>query len=96
MVTRQAKLPERFLSAPAPGDGDAVEIHVDDVPTVALFLALRTQWVRHPMTGQRIGLDYSQVRPTADLAFIAITPDTLPALQAMEEAALVEFARNAK
>lgn len=96
MVTKATQLPARFLSGPSAEEADEIEIHRDDAGTVALFFALRTQWNRHPMTGQRMGLDYSQVRPTAELAFIEITPGTLPALQAMEEAALLEFARAVK
>lgn len=95
MVTQNAILPAHFLANAAPVD-DRIEIHRADVGTVALFLALRTQWHRHAMTGQRIGLDYSAVRPTADLAFIDITPDTLPSLQAMEEEALLTFAEAAR
>lgn len=95
MVTQNTVLPARFQTDARAAD-DEIEIHQDDAGTVALFFALRTQWNRHPMTGQRMGLDYSQVKPTAELAFIEITPGTLPALQAMEEAALLEFARAAK
>lgn len=95
MVTQNTEIPERFLNGSRPAD-EEVEIHRDDAGVVALFFALRTQWHRHAMTGQRMGIDYSQVRPTADLAFIEITADTLPSLQAMEEAALLAFAEASK
>lgn len=95
MVTQNAALPARFQTGAQPADSE-VEIHRGDVSIVALFLALRTQWHRHPMTGQRLGLDYSAVRPMADLASIDVTPATLPALQAMEEAALLTFAEAAR
>lgn len=71
-------------------------IHPDDVPAVALFFALDTQWRRHPFSGARIGIDYAAVRPTADLAGIDVTPDTLPALRIMETAALGALAEAAR
>jgi len=95
VVTQQTVLPERFTSGPRPG-ADDIEIHVDDVPVFSLFLAMGTQWHRHPFTGMRTGLDYAQVRPTADLAEIEIAPGLLPKLQAMELAAIEAFAEAAK
>jgi hypothetical protein len=95
VVTQLTEIPERFLTGPRPTE-EEVEIHADDAPVVALFFALGTQWHRHPFSGLRTGLDYSAVRPMADLAGIDITPTTLPALQAMEHAALETFAEAAR
>lgn len=39
-----------------------------------LFLAMGTQWRTAGMAGVRVGLDYSQIEPTARLCGIAIEP----------------------
>lgn len=96
MVTQQTVLPARFLTGPVRGADSEIDIHLDDAPIVALFFALDTQWHRHPFTGQRTGIDYAAIKPTAELADIAITPQTLPALRVMEQAAIAAFAEAAK
>lgn len=92
VVTKQTQLPDRFRAPPAA----EIEIAERDVDTVALFMTLDTQWRRHPFTGDRIGLDYAAIKPAADLAGIAITPDTLPGLRVMEDEALITLAKRRK
>lgn len=70
-----------------------IEIREDDQDIVALFMALGTQWRVHPMSGQRLGLDYAVIRPTAELLGFAINPAVMSDLRAMEGAALDEWAR---
>lgn len=95
MVTQQSKLPARFLTG-GNGTDSEIEIPAADAPIVALFFALDTQWRRHPFTGQRTGLDYAAIKPTAELAGVEITPTTLPGLRAMEVAAIQAIAEVAK
>lgn len=95
MVTQQTVLPARFRAAAAK-DGDEVEIHRDDAGTVALFFLLATQWLRHPFTGHRTGLDYSKIQPTAELADITVTPGTFLGLRAMEDETLLTEAKAAR
>lgn len=95
MVTQQTAIPDRFLRGAA-HDAAAAEIHPDDAPTVALFFALSTQWRRHAFTGQRMGLDYAAIKPTADLAGLETSPATLPAIRAMEDAALQAWAETSR
>lgn len=77
-------------------DAQIVEIAEEDAQLVALFLALRTQWRWHPMIGQRLGIEYAAIAPTAQLLGIALTPAMMTDLREMENAALDEFARGAK
>lgn len=95
MVTQQTSIPARFLTARASGD-DEIAIHRDDAGIVALFFALDTQWLRHPFTGHRTGLDYAKIQPTADLAGIEVDRNTLPGLRVMEQAAIAAFAEALK
>lgn len=95
VVTQQSNLPARFLTGEGAAD-DEIEVHVDDAATVALFLALDTQWRRHPFTGHRAGLDYAAIKPTADLAGLEITPAVLPGLRVMEQAAIAAIAETMK
>ncbi len=91
MVTQATELPERFRKPVAPAE---IELHPGDAGAVALFFALDTQWRRHAMTGQRIGIDYAAIKPTAELAGIELTPAILPALRVMEDAALGALAER--
>lgn len=75
-------------------DSAPVELDPDQGDSFALFLALDTQWQFHAMTGLRIGLDYSQVRPTAGMLDIEMTPRRFLDLRIMEHAALAAFARK--
>ena len=70
------------------------EIPIEDAPAVSLFFALDTQWRRHAMTGERLGIDYSAIRPTAELHDIALSPRMMSDLQTMEAAALAQFAER--
>lgn len=68
------------------------EVPIEDADAVNLFLALDTQWRRHPMTGQRLGIDYAAIGATAQLYEIAMTPDLMADIRMMEAAALGAFA----
>lgn len=74
----------------------AHEVPVEDAPVVTLFFALDTQWRRHAMSGMRIGIDYTAIRPTAELYEIALTPETMADIRMMEAAALAQFAESEK
>lgn len=68
-----------------------IEIPLADAPAATLFFALDTQWRRHAMTGQRIGIDYTAIAPTAALYDIAMSADLMADLRMMEAAALAEL-----
>lgn len=72
---------------------EALELTRDQADTIGLFIALDTQWRCHPMTGTRLGIDYSAIEPTARMMEIKMTPQLLPDIRAMELAALDELAR---
>ena len=61
---------------------------------MALFLALQTQWRIQPMTGQRIGIDYGAIAPTAAASAITMSPQIFADLQAMENAAMAAMAHK--
>jgi hypothetical protein len=46
------------------------------------------------MSGQRLGLDYQAIEPTARMMGIEMTPRILPDLRTMEEAAMAELAKR--
>ena len=69
------------------------EIGPEEWDAVRLFFSLGTQWIVHPMTGVRLGLNYGVVPPTADMADIAMTPQLFDDLRVMEGAALAAFPR---
>ena len=73
---------------------DEICIHVEDADTVALFFALDTQWRRHAMTGDRLGLDYAAIQPTAALYAFEMTPRRMAQLRRMEIAATTEWAKK--
>ncbi len=79
-------------TAAQPGE---VELAPDEVPAVALFLALGTQWRRHPMTGMLLGLDYAAVPPTAAMTGTEMTPALFADLRLMEDAAIGALAEGA-
>lgn len=91
-----SQIPERFLTRAGAAADEEIEVPREDAPVVALFFALDTQWRRHPFTGQRMGIDYAAVKPTAELAGIELVPGILPALRAMELAAIETFAAAAQ
>lgn len=70
-----------------------IELPLADADAASLFLALDTQWRRHAMTGQRIGIDYAAVAPTAQLFGITMSPDLMSDIRMMEAAALGEFVK---
>lgn len=71
-----------------------IEIAPDEVDVVALFLALRTQWRLHAMTGAATGLIYEALPHTASMSGIEMSPTLFADLQTMESAALKEWARK--
>lgn len=56
---------------------------------MALFLAMETQWLRGGL-GERVGLNYAMIEPTASLLEIRLDPRPrmMLDLQTMERAAL--------
>ncbi|MGW8138971.1 DUF1799 domain-containing protein [Sphingomonas zeae] len=68
-----------------------MEIGPDEVDVVTLFMALTSQWRFHAMGG-RLGIEYTAVRPTADMLEIMMTTGLFLDLQMMERAALVALA----
>lgn len=88
-MTQATPLPDWMT---APRADDLLEVPAADADAVALFFALATQWRFHAMGGHRIGLDYSAIRPTAELSAIALSPGTMADLRLMEGAALDAFA----
>lgn len=93
VATQNAELPDWLVQRRAP---DMVEIAEADANTAALFLALDTQWRRHPMTGQRLGLDYAAIAPTAMLCGFTVDPDIMADIRSMEMAALSALARASR
>lgn len=84
-----SQLPGRVMER----DGDC-EIALEDLPTVKLFYSLSTQWTFEPMSGRRIGLDYSRIPAVAQMLKIDDLPDRFLDLQSMEAAALGVFASS--
>lgn len=84
-----AQLPGRAVRA----DADC-EIALDDLPTVKLFYSLATQWTLEPMSGRRVGLDYSRIPAVAEMLKITDLPDRFLDLRVMESAALSVFASH--
>lgn len=72
-------------------EDELVEVPVADADPVNLFFALDTQWRRHAMSGQRIGIDYTAIRPTAELYDIPMSPELMADIRMMEAAALSEM-----
>lgn len=77
-------------------DEAQIELSRDEGDSLAVFLAMDTQWQRHAMTGLRLGLDYSQIEPTARMLGIEMSAQRFLDLRAMEDAALAQFAKAAK
>ena len=75
-------------------EDELAEVPMADADTVNLFFALDTQWRRHAMTGQRIGIDYSAIAPTAQLYGIAMSPELMADVRMMEAAALSAMAET--
>lgn len=88
-LTAAAQLPRRPEAEP-------VELAPDEWEAVSLFFALDTQWRRAGLAGERAGLDYAAVEPTARMLGIDVKPRLLHDLRAMEDAALAAFAERAR
>ncbi len=91
-MTRNAILPA-WMARPRRED-EPIEVPIADAPAATLFFALDTQWRRHAMSGQRIGIDYAAIAPTAALYEIAMSADLMADLRMMEATALAELARQ--
>lgn len=74
---------------------DAVEIWPDMANAVLVFCALATQWKHGPMGGL-LGLDYSQIRPTADLFSLTIDGQGFHDIRTMEAEVLKVARERAK
>lgn len=59
-----------------------------------LFVALRTQWIHHPVIGTRTGLRYEAIAPTAGNMHVELTPALFADLRIMEEEALASWAKR--
>ena len=75
---------------------ELLELSQDEGDSLAVFLAMDTQWQRHAMTGLRLGLDYARIEPTARMLKIEMTPRRFLDLRIMEDGALAQFAKAAK
>ncbi len=73
---------------------EEIGILAADAEVVALFFALETQWRRHAMSGERLGIDYAAIRPTAELYDLALSPEIMSLLRRMECAALLEWSKK--
>ncbi|WP_240885316.1 DUF1799 domain-containing protein [Sphingomonas sp. SFZ2018-12] len=91
MLTQAATLPDWMTERAA---REVVELAPDEAQAFALFVALDTQWRRHPMTGTRLGLDYAAIPVTAAMLDIPMSPAMLTDLRAMEAAAIGEMAKR--
>jgi hypothetical protein len=72
-------------------DDDSHGIWPDNVPAVAAFLRVQTQWTYVcPGDGsvRRAGLDYQGARAAFDLAGVEMTPDLFAELQVIEAGVL--------
>ena len=78
------------------GPADApVELKEDEEAlTVALFLAMGTQWRTAGMAGVRVGLDYSQIDATAQLCGVEMSPARFGQLREMEIEALTSWSEQ--
>lgn len=92
-MTAQTIMP-KWMSERFDRAADPIDLGEDEGASFALFLALDTQWHHHAMTGVRLGIDYSQVQPTAGMLDIDMTARRFLDLRLMEGAALAEFARQ--
>ena len=71
-----------------------MELGEDEASAVRLFLAMALQWRFHGFSGQRLGLEYAAVRPTADGLGMVVTPPMFADLRTMESAAMAVFAES--
>ena len=89
-LTAASSLPDR---APAAAEGE-IELVQDEAEPVGLFFALDTHWLRHPMSGARLGIDYAKIEPTARMLEIPMRPQMFTDLRDMELAALAVMAER--
>ena len=97
-MTQGALMPDWMVqrlagTTASPGE---VQIAPDEVPTLGLFLSLATQWRWCPMSGRRLGLDYTAIEPAARMQAIAMNARLFHDLRLMEQAALDAFGERVK
>lgn len=95
-MTQSAEIPdwmrERLAgNSKTPGE---VQVPPDEQATLALFLSMGTQWRWCPVSGQRLGMDYAAIAPTASLQGTELTPMVFHDLRLMEHAALSALAEG--
>lgn len=84
---------ERDANDADAAEAQTVEIWPDMAPAVLTFMSMTTQWTVG-MFGNRLGLDYSRVQPTAAMLDLVIDTRAFLDLQLMERAALAELGRR--
>lgn len=65
-----------------------VEIWPENIETVEIFLACRTQWRRDAMNGSLLGLRYADVAATLDMMAVGDRKEVFGGIRVMEAEAL--------
>jgi hypothetical protein len=91
-LTQNAILPD-WMRDRADAASGVLELAPDEATPFSLFVSLATQWIRHAMTGARLGLDYSVIPAVSGMMDVVVTPAMFLDLRVMESAALDEFAK---
>lgn len=73
---------------------DEIFIDVSDEPVIRLFYSMATQWRFDPLSGRRLGIDYSAVPATAQMLGVQMSPDRFHDMRVMEAEALNVLARR--
>lgn len=97
-MTQSAVMPD-WMQERLAGTGEnpgEVQVPPDEQATLALFLSMGTQWRWCPVSGQRLGMDYAAIAPTASLQGTELTPMVFHDLRLMENAALDALAERRK
>lgn len=66
---------------------EEIELWPDMAPGVLTFMAMTTQWQRAPF-GELLGLNYTAIRPTAELLCLALDERAFHDIRVMEDEAL--------
>jgi len=69
-------------------DNEELNIYKENMPCIEIFLACMMQWRLHPVTGQRISLDYPGLNAVMQMMQTENTLQMLFDIQVMERAAL--------
>lgn len=67
---------------------DEVEVWPENIETVEVFLACRTQWRRDAMNGALLGLRYADVAATLDMLAVGERKEVFEGIRVMEAEAL--------